>query len=246
MSEERGEAHLRVIGTVGSCFDERFGTPRQPGLAPASVAELVLQAPFDHPDLLRGLETCSHVWIVFGFHRTAGRGWRPTVRPPRLGGNRRRGVFSTRSPFRPNPIGLSLVQLDGIIREADRRGLRLRNHDLVSGTPVYDIKPYLPYADSVADARPPQGFGTPPPRRRVEFLPAAEAMLAQCPEGFRPLVEETLALDPRPAYRSGEQDREHGVVLRGINVRFRAAAACLQVIGIDPVGRWPGTWSCKE
>jgi tRNA-Thr(GGU) m(6)t(6)A37 methyltransferase TsaA len=227
-------ARLEVIGRVEGCFDERFGTPRQPGLTPDARAELILLPPYDHPDLLRGLEDCSHVWLVFGFHRNPARRWRPTVRPPRLGGNRRRGVFATRSPFRPNPIGLSVVRLDGLIHEPRRCGLRLRDHDLVNGTPVYDVKPYIPYSDCVPDARPPAGFDVPPRRRPVVFLAEAEAGLERCPGGFRALVEQTLSLDPRPAYRGEDPGRQHGVVLMGINVRFRVIADRVEVVRITP------------
>lgn len=212
---------LTPIGVIASCFDEKFGTPRQPGLAPAASAELILSPPFDAPECLRGLEECSHVWLLFGFHLSAAQGWSPTVRPPRLGGNRRLGVFATRSPFRPNPIGLSVVELAGLIEEPSRRGLRLRNHDLVDGTPVFDIKPYLPYSDALPQAQPPAGFAAPPPRLPVRFSAAAEAALAECEPQFRQLLIDTLALDPRPAYRQSQDSAEYGVSLSGRNIRWR-------------------------
>ncbi len=223
---------MTPIGIVRSCFEEKFGTPRQPGLAAAATAELILLPPFQHPDCLRGLEGCSHVWLLFLFHRSADQGWTPTVRPPRLGGNRRLGVFATRSPFRPNPIGLSVVELAGLIDEPGRRGLRLRNHDLVDGTPVLDIKPYIPYADCVAHARPPAGFERPPPRLPVSFAPAALQACAGQP-GLRELIVDSLSLDPRPAYRQGQGDRTHGVALAGHNVRWRVVAEGVEVVSIE-------------
>lgn len=220
---------LVTIGTVRSCFDEKFGTPRQPGLVPSATAELILTPPYDNPDCLRGLEGCSHVWLMFVFHASAAQGWTPTVRPPRLGGNRRIGVFASRSPFRPNPIGLSVVELAGIIERPGERGLLLRNHDLVDGTPVVDVKPYIPYSDALPDARPPVGFERPPQRLAVRFAERAEAELAAAPVGLRELIVDTLALDPRPAYRHGEEGKMHGTALAGWNVRWGVVAGGILV-----------------
>ena len=223
---------LTPIGVIESCFDEKFGTPRQPGLAPAASAELILTPPFDQPECLRGLESCSHVWLLFVFHINAGQDWSPTVRPPRLGGNQRLGVFATRSPFRPNPIGLSVVELAGLIDSPGRRGLRLRNHDLVDGTPVLDIKPYLPYSDALPDARPPQGFESAPPRLPVVFSADAEAQLVDQPQ-LRSLLIDTLGLDPRPAYRRQEEGVPHGVSIGGRNVRWQVQAGVVRVETIE-------------
>lgn len=221
------------IGVIRSCFDAKFGTPRQPGLVPSASAELILLPPYDQPGCLRGLEGCSHVWLLFLFHASAGQGWAPTVRPPRLGGNRRIGVFASRSPFRPNPIGLSAVELEGLIERPGARGLRLRNHDLVDGTPVLDIKPYLPYSDSLPQARAPAGFEQAPDRRRVVFSAAAEADLHGAPAELRLLIEQTLALDPRPAYRQGESGRLHGMALAGCNVRWRVVDGEVRVERVE-------------
>lgn len=218
------------IGQVHSCFSEKFGTPRQPGLAPSAEAELILVPPFDAPEALRGLEGCSHLWVIFVLHLSEG--WSPTVRPPRLGGNERRGVFATRSPFRPNPIGLSVVELAGLINEPGRRGLRLRNHDLVDGTPVLDIKPYLPYCDAIADAVAPAGFAEPPARRPVRFLPEVEAALAGRPR-LRALLQEVLGLDPRPGYRREEEERTHGTGLAGYNARWEVRGGEVWVTALE-------------
>ncbi|HSP44184.1 MAG TPA: tRNA (N6-threonylcarbamoyladenosine(37)-N6)-methyltransferase TrmO, partial [Luteolibacter sp.] len=144
---------LDPIGIVRSCFGEKFAGPRQPGLCPSAWGELILHPPYRSHEAVRGLEGFSHIWLIFGFHETAAQGWSPTVRPPRLGGNQRVGVFASRSTFRPNGLGLSLVRLEGIDEDSpDAPVLKLGGLDLIDGTPVYDIKPYLPYAESVPDA----------------------------------------------------------------------------------------------
>lgn len=141
------------IGVIRSPYKEKFAVPRQPGLVIHGSGELHLVAPYNQADAVRGLEAFSHLWVVFVFHQTMEGGWRPTVRPPRLGGNARMGVFATRSTFRPNPIGMSLVELKGIRCQKDQVILELGSLDLVDGTPVIDIKPYLPFAEALPDAR---------------------------------------------------------------------------------------------
>ncbi|MFV8833701.1 tRNA (N6-threonylcarbamoyladenosine(37)-N6)-methyltransferase TrmO [Aquisalimonas sp.] len=225
---------MEPIGIVHSCFDERFGTPRQPGLVPAATAALELLPPFDAADMLRGLEAFSHVWIIYRFHANQHDRWSPTVRPPRLGGNTRTGVLATRSPFRPNPVGLSVVELEAVITGPDWRGLKLRNHDLVNGTPVLDVKPYLPYSDCVPEAVAPEAFATGGGRLEVAFV----AHLLDTPPandaGWRQLVEQSLASDPRPAYRGHGQTREYGVSIGGYNVRFRVGEdRRVQVVAIE-------------
>ena len=157
---------MRAIARVHSDFPSKFGVPRQSGLVEDLTSTLVFEPEFRSEDALRGLEGFSHLWLVWVFHQAAQRDWSPTVRPPRLGGNARMGVFATRSPFRPNPIALSAVRLDGVERtEAWGTVLRLRGADLVDGTPVLDVKPYLPYADCVPDAL--GGFAAAPDRKSV-------------------------------------------------------------------------------
>ncbi|HKJ94256.1 MAG TPA: tRNA (N6-threonylcarbamoyladenosine(37)-N6)-methyltransferase TrmO [Gammaproteobacteria bacterium] len=226
---------LVPIGIIRSCFDEKFGTPRQPGLAPTAEGRLLLSPPYDRAESLRGLEAFSHVWLLFGFHANATRDWTPTVRPPRLGGNRRTGVFATRSPYRPNALGLSVVENVAVLDDADGTGLRLRNLDLIDGTPVYDVKPYLPYADAPAHAHAPEVFSVPPARRRVVFSVEAERALAGRSRAFRSLLVDTLSLDPRPAYRAGESAVEHGVTLAGVNVRWRVVGNVVEVLSMDAV-----------
>lgn len=212
---------LTAIGFVRGDFDRKFGTPRQPGLAPASRAAVLLHPPFDRPEALRGLEGFSHVWVVFGFHLAVSSGWAATVRPPRLGGNRRVGVFASRSPFRPNFLGLSVVAVESLLSEGGHCGLRVSGHDFVDGTPVYDIKPYLPYADVVPRARTPAAFDAAPQRLAVRWSPQAEAEAAWLDARRRALIEQMLALDPRPAYRHGSGARHHGMRVAGVEVRWR-------------------------
>ena len=229
---------LTPIGLIESDFPDKFGIPRQPGLASAAQASLVLLPPFDDPLTVRGLEAFSHLWLTFVFHQSPEH-WTPLVRPPRLGGNARVGVFASRSTHRPNRLGLSLVELVDI---DTARGVRLalRGADLVSGTPVLDLKPYLPWAESRPEAR--AGFAPEaPPTLAVALSPAAEAVLAGREDGdsLRALIRQVLAQDPRPAYRRGAEERVYGVRLRDVDVRFQARTDAtgethLEVVEIAP------------
>ncbi|MCH4564223.1 tRNA (N6-threonylcarbamoyladenosine(37)-N6)-methyltransferase TrmO [Halomonas sp. EGI 63088] len=218
---------MTPIGVIESDYPDKFGIPRQPGLAPAARASLMLTPPFDDPLAVRGLDAFSHLWLTFVFHHSPDR-WTPLVRPPRLGGNARVGVFASRSTHRPNRLGLSLVEL---VEIDTRRGVRLvlGGCDLVSGTPVLDIKPYLPWAEARPEAR--AGFSPEaPPLLPVTFSPEVEATLAERPDdaSLCELIRQVLAQDPRPAYRKGAEERTYGVRLRDVDVRFRAEA--------DPAG----------
>lgn len=229
---------LSPIGLIESDFPDKFGVPRQPGLAPSARATLRLLPPYDDPLMVRGLETFSHLWLTFLFHHSPER-WTPLVRPPRLGGNRRVGVFASRSTHRPNRLGLSLVELLEVDTRAGVR-LRLAGADLVNGTPVLDIKPYLPWAEARPEAS--AGFAPEaPPRLPVCFTQAAEATLAGRDDAasLRSLIEEVLSQDPRPAYRDDDETRRYGVRLRELDIRFRVVAASrgtrlLEVLEIVP------------
>ncbi|MBW0146854.1 tRNA (N6-threonylcarbamoyladenosine(37)-N6)-methyltransferase TrmO [Marinobacter arenosus] len=219
---------LTPIAYTRSCFQDKFGVPRQPGLTRYAHAELVIEAPFDREDAFRGLESASHLWLTFQFHEAVRAEWRPVVRPPRLGGNKKMGVFASRSPFRPNSLGLSVVRNRGLVRKDGRLILRISDHDLIEGTPILDIKPYLPFADSVPDAS--LGWADAPPTDRlpVTFLPEAELQLETLnPEAYpdlRLLIEDVVSYDPRPSFRRGrEEDRIYGAHLYDLNVRFRFA-----------------------
>jgi tRNA-Thr(GGU) m(6)t(6)A37 methyltransferase TsaA len=217
---------MQPIGYIVSDFPDKFGVPRQPGLAPAAHATLNLVPPYDDPLTMRGLDAFSHLWLTFVFHHSPER-WTPLVRPPRLGGNAKVGVFASRSTHRPNRLGLSLVEM----REIDtRHGLRLvlAGCDLVSGTPVLDIKPYLPWVEARPEAR--AGFALETPAHlAVCFTGAAEAALAERDDGasLRELIRQVLAQDPRPAYRKGADERIYGVRLRDVDVHFQATENAL-------------------
>ncbi|NMT65205.1 tRNA (N6-threonylcarbamoyladenosine(37)-N6)-methyltransferase TrmO [Marinobacter orientalis] len=218
---------LTPIAITRSCFRDKFGVPRQPGLTRFAHADLVIQPPFDREDAFRGLETASHLWLMFQFHEAVRAEWRPVVRPPRLGGNKKIGVFASRSPFRPNSLGLSVVRNEGLGRDDDGQlVLRIREHDLIDGTPILDIKPYLPFVDSVPEASLGWADSAPTERLPVVFLEEAEQQLAGLPASrypdLRGLIEDVVAYDPRPSFRRGrDEERIYGAHLYDLNVRFR-------------------------
>ncbi|GAA5784832.1 tRNA (N6-threonylcarbamoyladenosine(37)-N6)-methyltransferase TrmO [Chitiniphilus shinanonensis] len=223
---------LDPLGHLATPFPDKFGIPRQPRLAPHARGVLRLLPPYDRPEAVRGLEAFSHVWLSFVFHQSADT-WHPTVRPPRLGGNTRVGVFASRSPFRPNGLGLSLVELlavdtrDGVV-------LTFGGVDLVDGTPIVDIKPYVPFAESVPEAR--GGFidGT-PATLAVSFAPEAAARLAALAgehPALQALIEEVLAQDPRPAY-ADDPARVYGVRLHTFDIKWRCDGTRAHVLSLD-------------
>jgi tRNA-Thr(GGU) m(6)t(6)A37 methyltransferase TsaA len=229
---------IEPVAVVRSPFEEKFGIPRQPGLVPHAQGEVRLLEPYRDPAMLQGLEGFSHVWLTVRFDRCVDRGWRARVRPPRLGGNTEVGVWASRSPFRPNFLGLSVVRLLEVVDGAEPM-LRVAGIDLLDWTPVFDIKPYLPYADAVTDAR--AGFAPEAPQALlpVVFSAAAETDLAGLadPSAMRALVAELLSLDPRPAYRRGaEPDRVYGMRLAGCNVRWRVIGPEVQVLDLKAAG----------
>lgn len=222
------------IGTVRSCFGGKFVVPRQPGLCPSAWGRLVFHPEFRSLEAVRGIEGFSHVWLIFGFHETVNQGWKPTVRPPRLGGNRRIGVFASRSTFRPNGLGLSLVKLEGVdLTVADSPVLLLGGLDLLDGTPVYDVKPYLPYAEAVPEAV--AGFaGSEISRLVVEIEAEAREQFERLPARAQAVVLEALSLDPRPATRWGDPTRIFGASLCGCNIRFSIYPGVCRILEIEP------------
>lgn len=228
---------FEAIGRVHSCYQEKFGIPRQPGLVKEARASIEILSPYDRDEAFRGLESVSHIWLVFVFHQSIREQWRPTVRPPRLGGNQRIGVFATRSNFRPNPIGLSLVSLEAVERRDNGLWLDVRGADLLEGTPVIDIKPYLPYADSVegADA----GIAnTPPVSVPVGFSEEAKAQLAALDTcvypGVEALIHDSLSYDPRPAYHKDEEQlRIYGCRFYDLNIRWQVVGGSIQVVSVE-------------
>ncbi|WP_437610322.1 tRNA (N6-threonylcarbamoyladenosine(37)-N6)-methyltransferase TrmO [Erwinia sp. V71] len=226
------------IGVIRSPWKEKFAVPRQPGLIQDGGGELHLLPPYNQPEAVRGLEDFSHLWLLFIFHQTMEGGWRPTVRPPRLGGNARMGVFATRSTFRPNPVGMSLVELQAIRCEKNSVILQLGSLDLVDGTPVVDIKPYLPFAEALPQARAGFAQSAPAADMPVTFTADARQQLARQQARYPHLerfISQVLAQDPRPAYRKGEEaDREYAVWLLEFNVRWRVTLSGTEVIAVDP------------
>ena len=225
---------LKVIARIENAYTSKFGVPRQSGLVEEVVSRIVFEPEYRAAEALRGLEGFTHLWLIWGFHEAAREEWRPTVRPPRLGGNTRVGVFATRSPYRPNPLGLSSVRLTGMERTADRGTvLMVAGADLMNGTPIYDVKPYLPSADCHPEAA--GGFAEQREKRRVRVeIPETEGR--QLPETDREALRRVLAEDPRPAYQE-DPERVYAFEFAGRNVRFRVAEGLLTVleIGKEPV-----------
>ena len=221
---------LKVIAHIRNSYREKFGIPRQSGLAQA-VSQIVFEKEYRDANALRGLEGFSHIWLIWGFSANENRqdqAFRPTVRPPRLGGNERMGVFATRSPFRPNPVGLSCVVLNQVIESPEGPVLEVLGADLMDGTPIYDIKPYLPQFDSHEDAR--CGFveSSDFPTLKVIF---PETLLAEVPQAERPALLQALAQDPRPQYQD-DPERVYGMKYADLDIRFKVCADELVVIEI--------------
>ncbi|MDR9501029.1 MAG: tRNA (N6-threonylcarbamoyladenosine(37)-N6)-methyltransferase TrmO [Desulfurivibrionaceae bacterium] len=212
---------MEPIALIRSCFTDKFGIPRQPGLVPAATARLEMISPYNRPEAVAGLAEFSHIWVFFLFHQAVERGWKPTVRPPRLGGNKRVGVFASRSPQRPNFIGSSVVRLDKIALSPQGVALHVSGVDFLDLSPVLDIKPYVPYSDRVADAT--CGYAPEPtPSFEIIFAPEAlefcRAYQKKTGRHLQELVSQILAQDPRPAYH--EDDRHYGMSLWELNIRF--------------------------
>ena len=217
---------MKIIARIHNAFDEKFGVPRQSGLAEEVISTIVFEEEFRAAEALRGIEEFSHLWLIWAFDRAERDTWSPTVRPPRLGGNKRVGVFATRSPFRPNAIGLSCVRLLGVEKTPEGHVLKVAGADLVNGTPIYDIKPYLPYADCKPDAT--GGFTDGTVKRTVDVQFSGEA-LKQLTEDERRELKAVLKEDPRPAYQE-DPEREYAFSFGGKNIRFKVAGGVLTVL----------------
>ena len=219
------EFSMKVIARIRSDFATKFGVPRQSGLVEALESTIVFEPEYRNTDALRGLEGFSHIWLVWVFDKAARDTWSPIVRPPRLGGNARMGVFATRSPFRPNPIALSCVRLAGIEETAEGTVLRIRGADLMDGTPILDIKPYIPYADCKEDAA--GGFASAPAAETLEVI-IPEELLIKIPESRREALRGVLAQDPRPHYHA-DPERVYGFGFGGMEVKFSVEGTVLTV-----------------
>lgn len=221
---------IKPIARIRSDFKEKFGIPRQSGRAPALQAEIVFEPEYKNPDALRGIEEFSHLWLIFDFSAAHRENWSATVRPPRLGGNARVGVFASRSPFRPNPIGLSCVRLLRVEkREKEGCVLLVSGADLLDGTPVFDIKPYLPFADCIPTATGGYAAEHENHRLKVDF---ADDLLRRIPEEKRAGLLQCLADDPRPSYQEDET-RIYGMCFADFEIKFRVRQNLLTVLSVE-------------
>ena len=235
---------FHTIGIIKSPYQEKFAIPRQPGLVTAAKGQIILQDDANSSELIHAIEQFSHLWLIFVFHgnkqpKHDEKGWKPLVRPPRLGGNEKIGVLATRSPFRPNPIGMSVVKLDSINTKNNQTLLNVSGLDLLNGTPILDIKPYIPYTDSVINAQ--AGFAqtTPTATLTVVFSTLAQAQLLTLQQQYLDLellITQVLAQDPRPAYKQNKLDEKiYGMVLYNLNIQWQLTSLTqVNVLNITP------------
>ncbi|MBR1584208.1 MAG: tRNA (N6-threonylcarbamoyladenosine(37)-N6)-methyltransferase TrmO [Clostridia bacterium] len=224
---------IMPIAHIRNDFVTKFGVPRQSGLAPSLISQVVFQPAYRIADALRGLEDFSHLWLIWEFSEAKQAAWSPTVRPPRLGGNQRMGVFATRSPFRPNSLGLSCVKIEKIcLSTPEGPVIWVSGADLMNGTPIYDMKPYLPYADCRMDA---VGGFTDAVERAALTVVCPEALMARIPSDRRQAVQEILAQDPRPSYQH-DPERVYGMAFGSVDIRFRVNGSVLTVTDVIPAG----------
>lgn len=225
--------NITPVAYIESPYRQKFAIPRQPGLVPSARGAVCFTPEFAHPDFVRGIEAFSHLWLVFQFHETTAQGWKPLVRPPRLGGNQRKGVFATRATFRPNNLGLSVVELLAV----EPGKLIIAGLDLLHGTPIIDIKPYLPYADAISNAT--GGFADQQPNSgmQVHFSPQADAFLQEQQGSYphlRQLICEVLGQDPRPGYqREQNWQKEYGMHLYDFNIKWQVQDQVNLVLSIS-------------
>jgi tRNA-Thr(GGU) m(6)t(6)A37 methyltransferase TsaA len=220
---------LDVVARIRNDFPTKFGLPRQSGLSSSLISKIVFEPDYRNPDLLRGIEGYSHLWLIWGFSEVFGEKWSPTVRPPRLGGNTRMGVFATRAPYRPNPIALTLVKLERIEKTSDGLVLIVSGADIMDKSPIYDIKPYLPYVDICEGAS--DGFTA---QTKDYFLEVEfpEELLSVVPKEKRDTLIEALAGDPRPAYHK-DKERIYGFEYSDFEIKFRVEDSVLHVCSVD-------------
>ena len=226
------EKQMKIIARIHTDFPTKFGIPRQSGLINTLKAVIVFEPEYRNPEALRGLEGFSHIWLIWEFSEAVRDTWSPTVRPPRLGGNTRMGVFATRSPFRPNAIGLSSVKLDGIeLHHSLGTILHISGADMMDNTPIYDIKPYLPYTDSHPEAI--GGFADPLDGYTLE-VEFPDKWLQLIPEERRGALMDVLSHDPRPSYQN-DQNRIYGLEFAGFDIRFLVNDNVLSIFEVVPL-----------
>ena len=226
---------IEPVAFIESPYQEKFAVPRQPRLVPSATGRIKLLGELNCAEAIRGIEQFSHLWLLFLFDQNLEAGWKPTVRPPRLGGNERIGVFASRATFRPNGIGMSAVELKGVVKEHDQYYLEVGSVDLVNNTPIIDIKPYVPYSDAIPNAN--GGYASEEPETcQVKFSDSALKTLASRRNGAteQTVIEQVLAQDPRPAYKKNKPDsKEYAVNLYDLNVKFMVENKLVTVTAID-------------
>lgn len=230
---DNGVLRLEPIAEIRTDFQDKFGLPRQSGLVSELRGEIIFHPAYSQPEAVRGITEFTYLWLIWGFHaaqKQADKGWSATVRPPRLGGNTRIGVFATRAPYRPNPLGLSCVRLEAVYTDTQPIRLLVSGIDLLDGTPIYDIKPYIPFADCKSDAA--EGY-TAETRQHMLAVDFPPALLAKLPKDKQQAAIEVLRLDPRPGY-SDDPERQYGICYAGKDIRFRVSGQLLTVCEVIP------------
>lgn len=221
---------MEIIGYIYTDFDTKFGAPRQSGIITSSYGRIVLEGEYSNPTAFRGLEDFSHIWVLWEFSEAKEKEWSPTVRPPMLGGNKRMGVFATRSPYRPNSIAISALKLERIeFCENCRTEIFVSGCDMMNNTPVIDIKPYLPYTDSIPDAK--GGFTENIKDRSLDVC-FSEKLVCKIPVEKRSTLTEVLESDPRPSYK-GDEDKVYGFKFAGFEIKFKVVEKTLTVISVE-------------
>jgi len=223
---------MKPIAHIENDYTEKFGIPRQSGLVNENESVIIFDSEYSVPEAFRGIEEFSHLWIIWQFSENESKEWSPTVRPPKLGGNKRMGVFATRSPFRPNPIGLSCVELKEVIKTESGITLKVKGADLMNGTPVYDIKPYLAYTDSHPEAS--KGFADDGRDENRLLVVIPEEAFKEFPSDKTNALKSVLSLDPRPGY-SDDPERVYGLSYAGFNIKFNVDKNILTVTDIIKV-----------
>lgn len=231
------DLNIKPIGQAKSCYKEKFGIPRQPGLVPLATASIILCDEYNPTEMVRGLQDFSHIWLLFSFHATINQGWKSLVRPPRLGGNERVGVLASRSMFRPNGLGLSVCKLESINYKNNTVTLIISGVDILDGTPIFDIKPYLPYSDSISNATAAYAENKPPIEHKVVFSQTAKDQCIQAAQRLDidifQLIEQILSQDPRPAFHQNQTTtRIYGMKLYDLNVRWLYNKQVVNVLSI--------------
>ncbi|WP_342807195.1 tRNA (N6-threonylcarbamoyladenosine(37)-N6)-methyltransferase TrmO [Alteromonas sp. M12] len=230
---------ITPIGHIKTPYKEKFAIPRQPGLVTAAFGQIMFTQAFNSVDFIRGIEQFSHLWLVFQFHQTADKSTSPLVRPPRLGGNEKVGVFASRSTHRPNNLGISAVRLEKVSSISGQHCLIVSGMDLLDNTPIIDIKPYIPYSDSIADAAAGYAQDKPEELLAVRFSKSAQQQLTIYQHKYphlNILIEQILSQDPRPAYhKTTTSDRLYGVALYDLNIQWRVAEHCCIVEQINQI-----------